>query len=89
MTINVEKDSLKRFGAVLVVLAVLFNVYAGVSYLRYRATLDPFLGVVQFDINSRAPEIQARWQEAQKRQQAAAASQQPESTTPATLPTKK
>lgn len=87
MTFEVNKstvvNTIKNTLAVLFVLAVAFSVVTSFNFYQYRAELAPFLGIVQFDINSRATEIQARFNEAQRSQAPATP------TTSTTLPPKK
>ena len=80
MNIQITSGLLKKVGGTLLVLASLFSLGASVHYIQFRRMVDPFLQVVQFDINSRADQIRAKYAESQ------AAAQQGPATTPTTLP---
>ena len=86
MNIQLSISGLKKVGAVLFVLAGLLSLGTSVHYIQYRRMVDPFLAVVNFDVNSRASEIQAKYKAAQEAQ--AAQQQAPAAPTTTLPPTK-
>jgi hypothetical protein len=97
MQINVSFDHLKKAGIVLFVVASLFSVYTSASYTLWRRRADPVFQVMEFDLNSRRPEIQKRYLAQKAAAEAAAAAAAAKAaeptpdpaTTPTTLPPKK
>ena len=73
MQINVSFEALKKFGIGLFVLAGLFSLGTSISYLRFRQLVNPLLAAVEFDVNSRASEIRAKYLALQAKQAEAAA----------------
>lgn len=71
MAINIDKEGAKKFGLVVAAIALAFSTYTSFSYTNFRKAADPLLGVVQFDVNSRANEIQTRYNDAVAKEQAA------------------
>lgn len=72
MTEKTTKE-LKAVGGVLLALCLVFNTIQAVSYISFRRTVTSFLGVVEFDVNSRAPQIREAYAKAQAEAAAAQA----------------
>lgn len=66
MQITVNFQTLKKIGTALFVVAGLFSLGTSVSYFRFRMNVNPLLALVEFDTNSRASEIRARFLAAKK-----------------------
>ena len=66
MQITVNFETLKKIGAVALVVTNLVGFAAGVHYLNFRRTADPVFQVMEFDLNSRQAEIKAKYQALQQ-----------------------
>lgn len=88
MQITINFDTLKKIGGVALIVTNLVGFAAGVHYLNFRRTADPIFQVMEFDLNSRQPEIKAKYQALQQQiaeAQAKAATPAP-APAPATVP---
>lgn len=59
-TINISTETLKKWGAITLIVTNLFATGVAVSYLRWRHNTKPAFALLDFDINDRLPQIKQR-----------------------------